>query len=155
MVVLLIFVVVLFFALIYRRRCGFGGETVSRDDLELKSERLGLIGRPDRIERVGKYLIPVDKKTGNSVYPNHRAQMGAYFLIIEDVTGVRPPYGYIVLSKGQRMRIMNTKELRAWVLSIRKKRIKLKQMPPAPPANATVNKCRRCGYRARCAFVLR
>jgi CRISPR-associated exonuclease Cas4 len=44
--------------------------------------------------------------------------MAVCFILIEEETGVRPPHGFIVTGDGQRHRINNTPELRAWVLDV-------------------------------------
>jgi hypothetical protein len=52
--------------------------------LTLTSHRLGLTGRPDRLIGEGGMVIPEEWKSSRSVWPNHRAQLGVYFLLIED-----------------------------------------------------------------------
>ncbi len=53
----------LFLAVWYRRRAGFGGgHTISHDNITLRSKRYGLVGRPDRIVRLGQTIIVEDKK---------------------------------------------------------------------------------------------
>jgi hypothetical protein len=39
--------------------------------------------------------MPKDKKSGSRVYDLHRAQLGCYFIVIEDETGFRPTHGII------------------------------------------------------------
>ncbi|MEW4571286.1 Dna2/Cas4 domain-containing protein, partial [Tautonia sp. JC769] len=102
-----------------RRSVGLGeGRTVSLDRVTLTSERLGLTGRPDRIIRQGDSVIPEEWKSAWRVYLSHRAQMGVYFLLIEDQLGRRPEYGFIVLGDGSRHRIENTEALRESVLGM-------------------------------------
>jgi hypothetical protein len=81
-----------------RRRRGLGsGKTVSLDGVTLTSARLGLTGRPDRLVKTGGTIIPEEWKSSGRVWPNHRIQMGCYFLLIEEEQRVRPPHGFIVL----------------------------------------------------------
>jgi CRISPR-associated exonuclease Cas4 len=104
-----------------RRRRGLGGgQTVSLDRVTLTSRRLGLTGRPDRLVKAEGTIIPEEWKSSRSreIWPNQRAQMGVYFLLIEDQFGIRPPHGFIVLGDGTRHRIENTEKLRAWVLGM-------------------------------------
>lgn len=49
---------------------------------------------------------------GNRVYDSHRAQIGAYFLLIEEATVVRPPHEIIMLGDGRRGMVENTADLR-------------------------------------------
>lgn len=139
-------------ALRARARRGLGaGETVSLDDVTLFSERLKLVGRPDRIVKRGNTYIPEEWKSSKRVSHGHRLQLGTYFLLIEETYGVRPPFGVVVLGDGSRVEVPNTRELRDEVLAIaaqiRKRRAELqKPIPVSQPAN----KCRACGQRANC-----
>src|SRR4051794_7254179 len=102
-----------------RARRGLGsGRTVALDDVTLFSERLKLVGRPDRIVRQGEFLIPEEWKSSKRVSDGHRLQLGAYFLLIEEKYGVRPPFGVVVLGDGSRVQVRNTDELRSKVLAI-------------------------------------
>src|SRR4051794_6373929 len=69
------------------------GETVALDDVTLFSERLRLVGRPDRIVRHNGSLIPEEWKSSKRVNDGHRLQVGAYFVLIEEEYGERPPFG--------------------------------------------------------------
>src|SRR4051812_10384760 len=48
------------------------GETLALDDVTLFSERLKLVGRPDRIVRQGGSLIPEEWKSAKKVSHGHR-----------------------------------------------------------------------------------
>lgn len=127
------------------------GNTVALDDLMLYSERLKLVGRPDRIERVGEWYIPEEWKSSKRVNHGHRLQLATYFLLIEDAYGVRPPHGFVVLVDGRRVKVQNTPELRVEVLHIaeriREHREKLmEEIPVRHPAA----KCRACSQRGNC-----
>jgi hypothetical protein len=52
-----------------------------------------------------------------TLWPNHRAQVGAYLLLIEETWRVKPPHGFVECEDGRHC-IENTAELRAWVLEI-------------------------------------
>jgi CRISPR-associated exonuclease Cas4 len=104
-----------------RRRRGRGsGKTVSLDNVTLTSHRLGLTGRPDRLILQGGMVIPEEWKSSLHIRTWHRAQVGLYFLLIEDQLGVRPTHGFVVCGDGTRHQIDNTEELRAWVLDLAK-----------------------------------
>src|SRR4051794_25946312 len=71
-----------------RTERGLGhGETIALDDVVLYSERLKLVGRPDRIIRDGDTLIPEEWKSSKRVNPGHRLQLGTYFILIEEEYG--------------------------------------------------------------------
>ena len=77
-------------------RQGLGeGRTVALDNVTLTSRRYGLTGRVDRLIRTGGTLIPEEWKSARSLRPWHRAQMGVYFLLVEEEFGVRPPHGFV------------------------------------------------------------
>jgi CRISPR-associated exonuclease Cas4 len=127
------------------------GRTLALDDVTLYSARYRLSGRPDRIVRAGKAVIPEEWKSAKRLWPGHVAQMGVYFLLIEERYGVRPPYGYVVLGTGRRHRVENDAKLRAWVLElagkVRAARGRLHRPLPVGPRPAL---CRSCGQRAIC-----
>jgi CRISPR-associated exonuclease Cas4 len=100
-----------------RRRRGLGGgKTISLDQVTLTSRRYEMTGRPDRLIRDRGTIIPEEWKSARSCRPWHHAQMGVYFLLIEDQLRVRPERGYLVCGDGSRHRIENSPELRDWVL---------------------------------------
>jgi CRISPR-associated exonuclease Cas4 len=135
-----------------RQRRGLGeGQTVALDSVTLISERYGLTGRPDRLIREGGMVIPEEWKSSRSVWPNHRAQLGVYFLLIEDQLGVKPPHGFIVLGDGKRHQIDNTAELRAWVLDLAGRTRAARAAITQPiPVNPKPGQCRPCGMRGHC-----
>lgn len=124
------------------------GRTTALDNGPLRSARHGLVGRPDRII---DGVIPEEWKSSRRVHDSHRAQLGVYFILIEEETGVRPTHGFISLKSGERERVENTAELRDWVLGvaeqIRAARLELNRgiAVRQPPG-----KCRGCGMREGC-----
>lgn len=136
-----------------RAERGLGpGVTMALDDRVLYSERLGLVGRPDRIERVGEFSIPEEwKPSARRVYEPHRLQLAAYFLLIEEEFGTRPPHGWVVIRGGVRVKVQNTERLRAEALavaeSIREQRRAIREEIPVRQPAA---KCRACGQRGNC-----
>lgn len=127
------------------------GETVALDNVTLFSERLRLVGRPDRIVRDGGQLIPEEWKSSKRVNHGHRLQLGAYFLLIEEEYGERPPFGVVVLGDGSRVEVENTEALRSEVLSIAEKIRERRAMLAAEiPVSQPAWKCRVCGQRKNC-----
>ena len=127
------------------------GRTVAFDDRTLYSDRLKLVGRPDRLVREEEWIIPEEWKSSKRVSDGHRHQLGTYFILIEEELGARPPHGYVVLGDGSRVRVENTEELRAKVLeaadAIRRSRRAIRdEIPVRQPAA----KCRACGQRSSC-----
>ncbi len=137
-----------------RWKRGLGsGETVALDDVTLYSERLMLVGRPDRVVMQGEYLIPEEWKSSKRVDPAHRLQLGTYFLLIEAQYGVRPPFGVVVLGDGSRVEVENTERLRSEVLAIAEKirdHRRITQVREEIPVRQPAAKCRVCGQRGNC-----
>ena len=135
-----------------RRSRGLGGgRTVSLDRVTLTSVRLGLTGRPDRLIKAEGSIIVEEWKSTRQLRPWHRAQMGVYFLLIEEQLRQRPAFGVIVCGDGTRHRIDNTEELRAWVLAlavrIRAARAELTRPMAVHPRPG---QCAPCGMRGHC-----
>jgi len=74
--------------------------------------------RPDRLIKADGSIIPEEWKSARTLRPWHRAQMGVYFLLVEEQLRIRPSHGFIVLGDGTRHQIENTDDLRAWVLDL-------------------------------------
>ena len=67
--------------------------------MTLTSRRLGLVGRPDRLVKSGGLVVAEEWKSSRSPRAWHRAQLGVYFLLLEEETGVRPTYGVLVCGR--------------------------------------------------------
>jgi len=127
------------------------GETVALDDVTLYSERPKLVGRPDRILRQGGSLIPEEWKSAKRVSHGHRLQLGAYFLLIEEEYGERPPFGVVVLGDGSWVKVENTDALRSEVLSVAEQiRERRRALGEEIPVRQAAWKCRMCGQRGNC-----
>ena len=135
-----------------RQRRGLGeGKTVALDNVTLTSRRYGLTGRPDRLIREGGMVIPEEWKSARQLRAWHRAQMGVYFLIIEDQCKVRPSHGFIVLGDGTRHRIENDAVLRSWVLGLAARIREARKSVGVPiPVSPKPGACRPCGQRPNC-----
>lgn len=127
------------------------GKTVSLDQVTLRSQRLGLTGRPDRLIKAEGTIIPEEWKSSRVLRPWHRAQMGVYFVLIEEELKIRPPHGFIICGDGTRHRIENDDRLRSWVLGlagqIREARGEITVPIPVYPRPG---QCPPCGMRAHC-----
>jgi CRISPR-associated exonuclease Cas4 len=127
------------------------GKTEALDNVTLFSKKHLLVGRPDRIVRRGEDLIPEEWKSSKKVEPWHVAQLGTYFILIEEHYGVRPPFGVVVTRDGRRKRIANTEELRGRILEVaRQIREGRSQVAIEIPVSTAHWQCRVCGQRSRC-----
>ncbi len=128
-----------------------GGRTVSLDRVTLTSARLGLTGRPDRLIKADGSIVVEEWKSARSLRPWHRAQMGCYFLLVEEELRIRPSHGLIICGGGTRHRIENTEALRAWVLDLAGQiRVARAAVDQPIPVNPKPGQCRPCGMRGHC-----
>jgi CRISPR-associated exonuclease Cas4 len=135
-----------------RQRRGLsGGKTVSLDRVTLTSRRLGLTGRPDRLIKADGSIVVEEWKSAQTLRPWHRAQMGCYFLLIEEELRIQPSHGFVVCGDGTRHRIDNTERLRASVLELAGQ-IRTARGAVNEPilVNPRRGQCRPCGMLEHC-----
>ena len=96
-------------------------------------------------------VIPEEWKQSRQVWPPYLAQLGVYFVLIEDQLGVRPTHGFLVLGDGTRHRVENDDRLRGWVLDLAGRIREARKSVSVPiPVNPKPGQCRPCGQRANC-----
>ena len=120
----------------------------------LVSVRHGLSGKPDYLVETPEGCVPVELKSRDSLrfgpYPSDTAQLTAYCVLVEEATGVAPPYG-IVQYANRSWRIPYTPAARGRVLRI------MEEMRPAGNSHevhrnhSQPGRCRACGFREICA----
>ncbi len=115
----------------------------------LYSETYDLRGKPDYIFRkIGsRKIVPVELKSaciGNAPVPHYGdyLQLAAYFLLLEDVYGVRPRFGFLKYQDHMFL-IRNQRKMRQEVIqTMQKMRHMLSYGASEPKSNYT--KCRYC-----------
>lgn len=126
-----------------------GGSFVARR--ELSSRALGLIGRPDAIVRERGALIPIERKTfGKRPRDKDIAQLLVYCRLIEEIEGVRPPHGYIIMGPtAKRFKIANDSEKQQWLDRIVRE---MRDVLAGGVCSATphAKKCSGCSVRESC-----
>ena len=113
---------------------------------------LGLTGKPDYVVNQKGRLLPVEVKSAwapSVPYDSHILQLGAYCLLIEKVTGKRPPYG-ILKYRNRTFAIDYTNSLEDAVLEIIEKIQKQKKRSQASRSHDEARRCAHCGYRKVC-----
>ena len=142
-----------------RRRTRLGlthAAVVAADDSQLgsptlRSDRLRLIGRPDHLVRVGRYIIPVEQKpSARRVHDSHVMQLAAQCLLVSEPYGVRPPYGLLVLADGVQHRVPFTARLERRLLHIMDDMHGLLDSGAEPGPRWQGARCRACGFRQTC-----
>lgn len=137
-------------------RARSSGALLAADDgraapVDLVSDRLGLVGRPDEIRRLRDGRpVPVEIKSrtapASGVFPSHRVQVEAYCALLESRDGRPPSYG-VVVYRGGVQRIV------PWNSEARNEVIRLLVAIRAPydgRATPSPGKCRGCRWRDGC-----
>ena len=141
-------------ALFRRRHERAGGALVAIDagaPMTLRSSRYRLSGRPDIVRRrADGRVVPIELKS--RVAPpggpprSHRIQVAAYCLLLEESTGVPPPYGLLRYGDGTEFRVPWNGVAKAELLRLRDE----VDRPYDGRATPSPAKCARCGWRTVC-----
>lgn len=117
------------------------------------SDSLQLAGRPDAVIVEDGFSIPVEHKPlAKKIHDRYVAQLLVYMRLIEESTGKRPPYGYLIVGpKMKRVRIENTDKKQAWLDGMLKEMHAILE-GAAAKATPHPRKCRRCEVREYCQF---
>jgi len=140
-------------ALAQRRVENARGELVAVDAgraVTLRSERHRLAGRPDELRRLSDgRLVPVEFKSRatppRGPTPSHVVQVRAYCLLVEEATGMVPPYGILRYSDGE-FRVRWDDRARHELLSLRSA-LRIPYDGRATPSQA---RCSRCPWAGVC-----
>lgn len=117
----------------------------------LRSERYRLVGRPDELRRrPDGRPVPVEWKSRaappGGPLPSHVVQVWAYCLLLEDATGLAPPYGVLRYGDGAEFRIDWTDAARGELLRLRAEL----DRPYDGRATPSRARCRRCPWVGGC-----
>jgi CRISPR-associated exonuclease Cas4 len=163
MLVLLLLLVVAVYALLgrwsrsERAHVGLrGGAIETTDDSAeraptLRSSRYGLVGRPDQLVRVGSALIPVEQKpTARRLHQSHILQVAAQCLLVQEVYGIRPPYGIVVVAGGSRHEVEFSPALELRLVDTMARMRAMLEATAPPEPYWVERKCRACAFRDTC-----
>ncbi len=120
----------------------------------LVSTRWRLVGKPDYLVENEDGLIPVEIKSANlpkdgRPYWGHILQLAAYCLLVEEVHGQRPPYGYIRY-RDMTVRVPYTDELRTALLDTLTEMQLALYADTMPRSHHDPRRCARCGMAYVC-----
>lgn len=123
-----------------------------RFHVPLYSERLGLRGELDLLVISPKGHFPVEYKyTSGPAALNHKYQLAAYALLVEESFGVPVRRGFIYLIQGKRLREVevtpNVREHLRRTLGAIRNLVALERMPAL---SRSYHRCRDCEYRKYC-----
>ncbi len=121
----------------------------------VESEKLGLKGIIDNIERYEDILIPIELKTGSApregVWPGHQLQLGAYLLMLSEKAGRDIEKGYIrYLDISENRPIVMNPFLKMKIEELVKKVNDCLSGKELPDFCGSENKCKSCGLRNIC-----
>ena len=165
--ILLLAIAVLLFLLSYRKRRQSGlpaGRVIYSDtgvwgklDKPLYDPDDRLTGKPDYIIRQGRYIIPIEVKSGKTPqqpFDSHIYQLAAYCLLVEHVYNIAPKYGIIHYPE-HTFAIDFTRPLKASLKATIAEMQTQFSSHLLDRSHREVNRCLRCGYRSVCDQALR
>lgn len=119
----------------------------------LVSLRYGLTGKPDYLVETTEGLVPVELKSRDSLssgpYGSDTAQLAAYCVLVEDATGIAPPYA-IIQYANRRWQIRYTRQAREEVLQIIEEICGAREEKVIHRNHVQPGRCRACGFRGVC-----
>ncbi|HML21622.1 MAG TPA: Dna2/Cas4 domain-containing protein [Aggregatilinea sp.] len=129
-------------------------DTAARLDKTLYSRRYHLTGRPDHVFWDGRFYIPVEVKTGRtpqSPYWSQIMQVIAYCALVEENTGIRPPYGVILFEEsGKSFEIDFTRDYEQVLADTLNAMRQQRSRSEAHRSHQNPRVCASCGFFDRC-----
>jgi CRISPR-associated exonuclease Cas4 len=122
----------------------------------LRSNALGISGKPDCLVRTTDGTVPVELKNSSKppargeVYANHMIQALAYCALVEDQMKVRVPYALVIYAGQQVRRVAFTDERRRWLLQTVHEVEVARTRLTANRNHDHRGRCLGCGVRAHC-----
>ncbi|MBD3361340.1 CRISPR-associated protein Cas4 [Candidatus Woesearchaeota archaeon] len=126
-----------------------------KSEYKVSSQVLDLSGKIDRVEVYPEQLIPIEIKSGNppreGAWENHKVQLAAYALLLEDKFGIKVSEGVIhYVDANQKIDVSINPFLREQVKELIKNVKLLFKSRKIPPIAENKNKCAVCGLRKKC-----
>jgi CRISPR-associated exonuclease Cas4 len=122
----------------------------------LIARRLALVGKPDYLLELRGQLIPVEVKPGRRAarpYESDLMQLAAYCLLIEETSGVAPPYGLLRYAE-RTFRVDYTDHARDEVLAILDEMRASLEEPDCDRSHDDERRCLNCGFFEQCEQAL-
>ncbi len=146
-----------------RRRTGLPWAPVRYQDTygravqqPLFARQVGLAGKPDYVLEVRGRTIPVEVKPGRHAarpYESDLMQLAAYCLLVEETSGMAPPYGLLRYAE-RTFRLDYTPQVRAHVLALLETMRAALDGRPCGRSHDDARRCRGCGFYAQCDEAL-
>ena len=118
------------------------------------STKLSLAGKPDGLLLENGFTVPVEfKPMGKKVRDRYIIQMLVYLRLIEEFTGKRPPYGYLILGpKGKQIKIYNSEKKQIEIDNYLSQMRAIADEKASAIGDATEYKCQSCKVNSQCQF---
>ena len=126
----------------------------------LRSDRLGISGKPDCLIRTADGTVPIELKKSSKppargeVYPNHMIQALAYCALVEDQMKERVPYALVIYAGQQVRRVEFTDARRQWLLRTIQELELARERSTADRNHEHRGRCVGCGVRSNCNQAL-
>ena len=129
-----------------------GSKVVNSRDYISKKQKIS--GRPDIVVIEDGFHIPVEHKPlAKKLRDRYLAQLLVYMRLIEEFEGKKPPYGYLILGKENKLvKIENSEKNQIWLQGLLDEMHAIIDGGKSKPAPHPV-KCKRCDVKAHCSFV--
>lgn len=120
---------------------------------EFYSKELNLVSKPDALIRESRILIPVDiNPLTSNLRDRHIIRMITHLKLIEEVEGVKPPYGLIILGQDKiQHKIDNLEDKQTWLKALIQEMRSIENGIPAMASPAKA-KCGHCDVKEFCKF---
>jgi len=127
-----------------------------KSEFAIDSPSLELKGIIDQIEVYPESYIPIELKTGTmpdqGVWPNHRIQLGAYAVLMEEKFNKEINEGFVYyLDKREKRHIVINPFLKQEVRELKEKVRILINNKELPETADNENKCAKCGLKDKCS----
>ena len=118
------------------------------------SDMQGLSGKPDALIHENGFIIPVERKAfSKKIRDRYLNQLLVYLRLVEEFEGKKPPYGYLVLGKQNRLvKVHNTPENQAKLQKVIDKMHAIMNKEQQAKAEPHPRKCAKCNVIHHCNF---
>ncbi|MCK4521091.1 MAG: CRISPR-associated protein Cas4 [Nanoarchaeota archaeon] len=116
------------------------------------SSKYGLVGKPDFILHTKDGLLPLEiknTKRPNKPYFSHVMQLISYCLLIEEVKGTKPKYGFIQYKGGQPFSVSYTENMKSFLIKTMQEMRDYIDLGVAPKPTRNY-KCEKCSCKSEC-----
>ena len=122
----------------------------------LIARKLGLVGKPDYLLNLRGQFIPVEVKPGRHApqpYESDLLQLAAYCVLIEETSGIAPPYGLLRYAE-RTFRLDYTEQARADVLALLEEMREALGATDCDRSHDDPRRCASCGFYEQCNQAL-